>query len=146
MCNVSVYDMAKPCTAERMGKRKKKVELMDVRVAFVFLVLDLQTNSAVALRELHTGFSYGTFRSDFMLNACSILFLLGVHPFFDHTFGVSFPLPTPQERRAQQLKNRPECWIRELHEASTQGIEATSAKLFRTEWLWDAACCSARKC
>ena len=50
-------------------------------------------------------------------------------------FGVPFPLPTPQGRRAQQLKTRPECWIRGLHEASTQGIEATSANLFRKECL-----------
>ena len=98
MCNVSVYDMAKPCTAERMGKRKKKVELMDVRVAFVFLVLGLQSNSAVALRELHIGISYGTFRSEFMFNAFSILFLLGVHPFFDHT--VRSALSPPHTSRA----------------------------------------------
>ncbi len=50
-------------------------------------------------------------------------------------FGVPIPLPTPQGRRAQQLKTRPECWIRGLHEASTQGIEATSANLFRKECL-----------
>ena len=46
-----------------------------------------------------------------------------------------FPLPTTQGRRAQQLKTRPECWIRGLHEASTQGVEATSANLFRKECL-----------
>ena len=67
---------------------------------------------------------------------------MGVQPFSTALFGVPFPLPTPQGRRAQQLKTRPECWIRGLHEASTQGIEATSANLFRKEWLWDAACCS----
>ena len=50
-------------------------------------------------------------------------------------FGVPIPLPTPQGRRAQQLKTRPECWIRGLHEASTQGIEATSANLFSKEYL-----------
>ena len=51
-------------------------------------------------------------------------------------FGVPFPLPTPQGRRAQQqLKIRHERWIRGLHEASTQGIEATSANLFRKECL-----------
>ena len=63
------------------------------------------------------------------------LFLVGVQPFATTAFGVPIPLPTPQGRRAQQLKTRPECWIRGLHEASTQGIEATSANLFRKECL-----------
>ena len=64
---------------------------------------------------------------NFFLWACSL--------FSTALFGVPFPLPTPQGRRAQQLKTRPECWIRGLHEASTQGIEATSANLFRKECL-----------
>ena len=49
--------------------------------------------------------------------------------------GVPFLLPTPQGRLVQQLMTRPECWIRGLHKASTQGIEATSANLFRKECL-----------
>ena len=65
--------------------------------------------------------------TDYFLWACSL--------FSTTLFGVPFPLPTPQGRRAQQLKTRPECWIRGLHEASTQGIEATSANLFRKECL-----------
>ena len=63
------------------------------------------------------------------------LFLVGMQPFATTLFGVLFPLPTPQGRRVQQLKTRPECWIRGLHEASTQGTEATSADLFRKEYL-----------
>ena len=55
--------------------------------------------------------------------------LVGVQPFFA-LLDVPFPLPTPQGRRAKQLKTRPECWIRGLREASTQGIEATSANPF----------------
>ena len=57
--------------------------------------------------------------------------------FCDHTVqsALSPSVPTPQGRRAQQLKTRPECWIRGLHEASTQGIEVTSANLFRKECL-----------
>ena len=57
-------------------------------------------------------------------------------------FEVHIPLSTPQGRRAQHLETRPECWIRGLHKASTQGIEATSANLFRKpeEGLpWDVA-------
>jgi hypothetical protein len=42
---------------------------------------------------------------------------------------------TPQGRRAQQLKTRPECWIRGLHEASTQGTDGTSANLFRKDCI-----------
>ncbi len=34
-------------------------------------------------------------------------------------------LLTPQGRLVQQLKTMPEHWIQGLHEASTQGIEAT---------------------
>ena len=64
-----------------------------------------------------------------------MLFLVGAQPFATTLFGVPVLIPTPQERRAQQLKTRPECWMRGLHEASTQGIEATSANLFRTECL-----------
>ena len=64
-----------------------------------------------------------------------IYFLWACSLFSTTLFGVPFPLPTPQGRRAQQLKTRPECWIRGLHEASTQGIEATSANLFRKECL-----------
>ena len=60
-----------------------------------------------------------------------VLFLVGVQPFSTTLFGVPFPLPTPQGRRAQQLKTRLECWIRGLHEASTQGKE----QLFRKECL-----------
>ena len=63
------------------------------------------------------------------------LFLVGVQPFVTTLFGVPIPLPTPQGRRALQLKTRPECWIRGLHEASTQGVEAASANLFRKECL-----------
>ena len=39
------------------------------------------------------------------------IFLVGVQPLRLETtlFGVPFPLPTPQGRRAQQLKTRPEC-------------------------------------
>ena len=65
----------------------------------------------------------------------SMYFLWACSLFSTTLFGVPFPLPTPQGRRAQQLKTRPECWIRGLHEASTQGIEATSANLFRKECL-----------
>ena len=57
----------------------------------------------------------------------SYYFLWACSQFSTTLFRVPFPLPTPQGRRAQQLKTRPECWIRGLHEASTQGIEATSA-------------------
>ena len=59
-----------------------------------------------------------------------IKFLVGVQPFATTLFGVPIPLPTPQGRRAQQFKTRPEYWIRGLHEASTQGTEATSANLY----------------
>ena len=45
--------------------------------------------------------------------------------------GVAFPFPTLQGCRAQQLKTWPECGIRGLHDASSQGIRATSANLFR---------------
>jgi hypothetical protein len=55
--------------------------------------------------------------------------------FCDHTVWSAHPFPTLQECRAQQLKTRPECWIRGLQEATTQGIEATSANLFRKERL-----------
>ena len=65
----------------------------------------------------------------------SPLFLVGMQPFATTLFGVPFPLPKPQGPRAQQLKTMPECWIRGLHEASTQGIEATSANLFRRSAL-----------
>ena len=65
-----------------------------------------------------------------------LLFFLWACSLFSTTlFGVPIPLPTPQGRRAQQIKTRPECWIRGLHEASTQGIETTSANLFRKECL-----------
>ena len=53
-----------------------------------------------------------------------------VLPFCDHAIGLflspsqpKFPLPKPQRRRAQQLKMRPERWIRGLHEAFSQCIE-----------------------
>ena len=58
---------------------------------------------------------------------------MSVQPFATTLFRVPSPLPTPQGRRAQQLKTGPECWIRGLHEASTQGIEATTANLFKKE-------------
>ena len=51
-----------------------------------------------------------------------------MQPFAITLFRLPFSLPTPQGRRAQQLKTRPECWIQGLHDASTHGIEAPSAK------------------
>ena len=61
-----------------------------------------------------------------------MIFLVSVQPFSTRLFGVPIPLPTLQGCRAQQLKTRLECWIRRLHEASTQ---ATSANLFGKECL-----------
>ena len=60
---------------------------------------------------------------------------VGVQPCTTTLFGVPVPLPSTQEYRAQQLKTRPVCWIPGLHEASTQGTNATSANLFRNDCL-----------
>ena len=63
-------------------------------------------------------------------------FFCGVQPepFATILFGMPIPSPT----------SKSQCWIRGLHEASTQGIVATTAKLHReapgVPWVqaWDA--------
>ena len=55
----------------------------------------------------------------------------GCAAFCNHTVWSALFFPTRQGCQEQQLKTMPECWIRGLHEVSTQGIEATSTNLFR---------------
>ena len=81
------------------------------------------------------GMAAGNHVREIRVGGLVYLFLWACSLFSTTLYGVPFPLPTPEGRRVQQLKTRPECWNRGFHEASTKSIEATSANFFRKECL-----------